>query len=88
MKNFPTTENEFRKLYKTSARSTIEASEIVGCYYCLEIFPAKQVIYLSKGKKVGFCPFCEIDCLVPDISGYALTKEFLTAVRNHAFPWF
>lgn len=65
-------------------RAAVTGSALCGCFYCLEIFPAAQVQeYVSSEDAV--CPKCGIDSVIADASGYPLSLEWLTAMRDYWF---
>ena len=35
--------------------------------------------------QTALCPYCSVDCLIPEAAGYPLTPEFLTAMHQ---KWF
>ena len=62
-------------------------SKKCGCFHCGRIFDASE-IYNSKyglDYKFALCPYCGIDSVIPDASGYPITEEFLEGMRN---TWF
>ena len=57
-----------------------------GCFYCLEIFNPKEIEeWCDDAVGTALCPFCGIDSVIGESSGYPITKEFLQAM--HEF-WF
>ena len=64
----------------------IKKSKRVGCFYCLKIYPAKEVKnYRKNNNHSAICPACSVDSIIPDASGIELTEEFLKAMRD---KWF
>ena len=45
-----------------------------GCFYCLKIFAPKAI-----------CPYCGIDSVIGEHSGYPITREFLEQMRQYWF---
>jgi len=71
-------------------RAEVEASESCGCFYCLTIFvPAGITAWIDKDfqgvGQTALCPHCGIDSVVGSESGYPITAEFLTTMKNHWF---
>jgi hypothetical protein len=73
----------------------LEQSQVGGCFYCLAIFPASEVIDwvgeeqaasgdLTKGDS-ALCPRCGIDAVLPSSAVSTLSPELLAQMR--AF-WF
>ena len=65
----------------------LEASSICGCFYCLKIFdPAEIKEWIEdKNGPTALCPYCDIDSVIGDTSGYPITKEFLEAMYEYWF---
>ena len=69
-------------------KSALKRSKLCGCFYCLSIFPPKEIknwIKEEKGEPTAHCPHCYIDSVIPESEEYPLTKEFLTAMYNYWF---
>lgn len=70
----------------TSNKSEIEKSEKCGCFYCLEIFDKDEITsWLNEDGGTALCPFCGIDSVIGDKSGFEITKEFLTEMKERWF---
>jgi hypothetical protein len=78
-------------------RSELKASSRCGCFYCLRIFAPSQIIdwidwppdtpkdrELETGT-TALCPYCGIDSVLGDASGYEIDQPFLR--RMHLY-WF
>ncbi len=65
----------------------IEASDECGCYHCLEIFSKSEIEDWTEGEEgvTAVCPKCDVEAVIGDAAGLALTEEFLDAVRNEVF---
>ena len=80
---------------KQSHRSSFEnkkqilASNIVGCFYCKQLFPATEITnedYIQdKNSGTAECPHCRIDSVIGDASGIELSFEFLEAMNKYYF---
>ncbi len=71
-------------------RDEILASKVCGCFYCKKLFSSAEVVewYNPKGAPNGetaACPYCGIDAVIGDASGYDLTPEFLAAMKQRWF---
>ncbi|MDJ1484260.1 cytoplasmic protein [Cytophagaceae bacterium YF14B1] len=71
--------------YTTINKKALGESVQAGCYYCLKVYPAYKVVDFVEADETGICPYCNIDCVLPDKSPYELTRENLQEL--HAF-WF
>lgn len=57
-----------------------------GCFYCLEIFNPKEIEeWCDDEVGTALCPFCGIDSVIGESSGYPITKEFLQAMHDFWF---
>ena len=68
-------------------RKNIELDSTCGCFFCLEIFHPKEIVEWIQDRldETALCPYCDIDSVIGESSGYPITKEFLTAMRKHWF---
>lgn len=74
---------------------------ICGCFYCLSIFSPSEIHRWIKHKKpvktgkfdewiidehlTAFCPYCGIDSVIGESSGYPITKDFLEKMNERWF---
>ena len=70
-------------------REQLESSSKCGCFYCLRIFSPRE---LSQDKydwtddgQTALCPFCGIDSIIGDASGFEITKDFLKEMKKWWF---
>jgi hypothetical protein len=75
-------------------REEILRSELCGCFYCLATFaPAEIEDWVAEPPEEGIsaygesalCPRCGIDSVIGSSSGYPITHEFLTRMKEHWF---
>ncbi|MET0901124.1 MAG: cytoplasmic protein [Mycobacterium sp.] len=69
-------------------RAAVEASTVCGCFYCCAIFSPAEIdewIVEGSGRQTAQCPRCGIDSVIPDRSGYPITKEFLATMNSYWF---
>ena len=73
--------------HSISNKEEIEKSEFCGCFYCKKIFKSSEIKEWIKDKNgdTAKCPYCLVDAVIGDASGYALTDEFLTQMNK---KWF
>lgn len=76
-------------------RDEILRSDICGCFYCIATFspteidvwiherPANEDVAASDD--TALCPRCGIDFVIGSASGYPITVEFLTRMKEHWF---
>lgn len=62
-----------------------------GCFYCLSIFDPKEVEeYIQENDNehnygTAICPYCGIDSVISESSGYPITEEFLRKMYRRWF---
>jgi hypothetical protein len=75
-------------------RAEILHSDRCGCFYCLAIFQPSEIedwvdeppnVGISASGKSALCPRCGIDSVIGSSSGYPITVEFLTRMKEHWF---
>ncbi len=71
--------------HATSNETEIKKSKKAGCYYCLKVFDASEVIDYLTVERTALCPYCTIDSVLSDSSGYNLDTEILTELHNFWF---
>lgn len=70
--------------YSSDHREQLLHDNVCGCFHCLNIFsPEKITNWL--GAKTAVCPYCGIDAVIGESSGYPVTKEFLQKMKNYWF---
>lgn len=62
------------------------ASDECGCFRCLSVFHASNVIAWIDGGNTALCPYCVVDAVIGSASGYPVSDgEFLRAMRARWF---
>lgn len=61
-----------------------------GCFYCLHIFSPSEInewcSEQTDGEEVtAICPYCGIDSVIGESSGFPITQEFLLTMRHRWF---
>ena len=80
-----TTENDVIEAHRYSSdnKPALLKDSRCGCFYCLKIFDPKEIKeYLDDDNELdqygtAECPYCGIDSVIPESSGYPITEEFL-----------
>ena len=69
---------KFRAAHKCSSnhRLQIEASTKCGCFYCQRIFQPSTIEDWTDDDTTALCPFCGIDAVLGDASGFPISKVF------------
>ena len=49
-----------------------------GCFHCLSIFsPCEITEWVNDKSGTGLCPYCGIDSIIGESSGFPITNDFL-----------
>ena len=77
----------FAHNHSINNRNEIEKSECCGCYHCKKIFKSSEVKDWVKDENgdTAKCPYCLIDSVIGDASGYLITEEFLNKMNEKCF---
>ena len=85
-------ENVLKSAHEASRfnRALLEKDTKCGCFYCLEVYSPTEIkewcAEMKDGEEVtAICPYCDIDSVLAESSGYPLTKEFLEAMYKRWF---
>ncbi|MBE6593102.1 MAG: cytoplasmic protein [Ruminococcaceae bacterium] len=72
--------------YCTNNRESLKKDSVCGCFYCLKIFsPTEITEWIKDANKTALCPYCEIDSVIGEGSGYPITKDFLGEMKKYWF---
>lgn len=74
--------------YSSNHYEALRNDKKCGCFYCCKIFaPSEISSWLSEpnGGKTAICPYCGIDAVIGESSGYPITEEFLEKMRRYWF---
>lgn len=70
----------------------LKKDTLCGCFYCIKIFNPIEISewIISKSNncdKLGTakCPYCGMDSIISESSGYPITDSFLTKMKDHWF---
>ena len=76
-------------LFCGNHKPELEKDHVCGCFYCLNIFSPTEIeewlIEDNPADKRGtaICPYCGIDSVIGESSGYPITKEFLQKMHDY-----
>jgi hypothetical protein len=58
-----------------------------GCFFCLKIFSPTEITDWIEDDtdETALCPYCSIDAVIGESSGFPITKEFLEKMHEHWF---
>ena len=65
----------------------VKESEVCGCFSCGRIYPATEIGgWCPDGAAAtAICPYCAVDAVIPDASGWPVTPDFLAEMRRRWF---
>lgn len=68
-------------------KHAIRESQECGCFYCERVFDASELKEWVKDRAddTALCPYCGIDAVIGDASGYELSPDFLNAMYHYWF---
>ena len=69
-------------------KNEIMNDETVGCFHCLRIFsPSEIAEWIDSKNDTALCPYCGIDSVIGESSGYPITEEFLSKMEQRWFSF-
>lgn len=80
-------EDRYRVAHKFSSkhRAELKKDKVCGCFYCLEIFHPNQIQEWWDDDDTAVCPYCGIDSVIGESSGFPITEAFLGGMHK---VWF
>ena len=70
----------------------LENDKLCGCFYCLKIFSPTEITEFLQYDDIpidkdgtALCPYCGIDSVIGESSGYPITEEFLKKMKKYWF---
>ena len=70
----------------------VKEDKICGCFYCISIFAPTEITEYLQDDDIpidkdgtALCPYCGIDSVIGESSGYPITEEFLRKMKNYWF---
>ncbi len=69
----------------TQHRDEILASEMCGCFYCLEIYPPSEILDWIDDDQCALCAKCGIDSVIGSASKFPITRDFLEDMHEYWF---
>ena len=71
--------------YSYKNRKMLENDKKCGCFYCCKIFNPKEIEEWCDDDDTALCPYCGIDSVIGESSGYAIDENFLKDMNKHWF---
>ena len=70
----------------TNNRKHLEQSTVCGCFYCRRIFDPNEIKeWIHEKSGTAICPYCEIDSVIGDKSGFPITGKLLKEMNQYWF---
>jgi hypothetical protein len=71
--------------YCSNNRASLKKDAKCGCFYCTQIFSAEEITDFTDNEKTALCPYCGVDAVIGESSGFPITKEFLNKMKDYWF---
>ncbi len=82
-------ENDIILAHKFSSnhQTALMRDKTCGCFHCLRIFTSSEITdwIHDNEDKTALCPYCGIDSVIGNSSGYPITKDFLSKMNQYWF---
>ena len=77
-------EIELENAHRHSVRNRreIEQSSQCGCFSCKRTFLSSEVVDYTDEGETALCPYCGVDAVIGDASGFQLSEEFLRSMHK------
>lgn len=76
----------FAHKFSSNHKAQLQRDKKCGCFYCLRIFdPAEIVDWIDDVSGTAVCPYCGIDAVIGESSGYPINAEFLKEMKQRWF---
>ena len=67
-------------------KPALKADRKCGCFHCMKIYDPKEIVdWISDTEGTALCPYCGIDSVIGESSGYPITEEFLLEMNSYWF---
>ncbi|WP_147533310.1 cytoplasmic protein [Bacillus marasmi] len=80
-------EKQFETAHRFSShhRKVLVKDKICGCFYCLKIFNPSEITDWCDNENTALCPYCGIDSVIGESSGFTITEQFLKGMHKEWF---
>lgn len=67
-------------------RDHLLRDRVCGCFFCLAIFSTADITeWIADTSGTAVCPFCGVDAVIGESSGYPITPAFLEEMQKRWF---
>lgn len=72
--------------YSANHKKELLQDSIFACFYCGKVFHPNEIIMWVKDIfGTAVCPYCGIDSVIGESSGFPITEEFLERMHKRWF---
>ena len=72
--------------FSVNNRKQLEQSSVCGCFYCRKIFNPNEITeWIPEKSGTALCPYCGIDSVIGESSGFPITEQFLYKMNQYWF---
>lgn len=71
--------------FSSRHRKKLEMDTTCGCFYCVKIFHPDQIADWCDDEDTAICPYCGIDAVIGESSGFPITNGFLKEMHDVFF---
>jgi hypothetical protein len=77
----------YREAHRFSShhRKELEKDLVCGCFHCTKIFNPVEITDWVDDEDTALCPYCGIDSVIGESSGFPITDKFLKGMNK---MWF
>ena len=74
--------------FSNNHKPELEQDSVCGCFYCQRVFHPKEITewLIEKNpadwRGTAVCPYCDVDAVIGESSGFPITEEFLSAMSE------
>ena len=72
--------------FSMNHKEKLQKDTVCGCFHCLKIFSPDEIKkWINDPQKTALCPYCGIDSVIGSYSGFPITTEFLSEMKEYWF---
>ena len=77
--------------FSNNHMTQLKQDSVCGCFYCQKIFDPAEIFFWLTGDNdcdaegTALCPYCGVDSVIGESSGFPITSEFLAQMRQYWF---
>jgi len=69
----------------TNNKKSLKKDKKCGCFFCLSIYNPAEITEWLPNENTALCPYCGVDSVIPESSGYKLDKFSLKIMHDFWF---